>query len=400
MMDERLHYLTPLLRTPFHQRTHTLNRLHSWAPWAGYTTALAFDDVIMEYTAIRNAVSVYDLCPMRKYRITGPGALAYLNRLTLRDVAKLAIGRVHYTAWCDEHGKLLDDGTLFRYAETNFLLCCQEAHLPWLLDSAFGFDVDVADATKDIAALSLQGPCSCAVLKLAGLTAVEKLKPFEMGAFATNGGVPLTVSRTGFTGDLGYELWTSPDHALALWDQLFEAGALHGIRAVGTSALNMARIEAGFIITNFDFTAAEQAVRDDRARSPIEMGLEWMIDFDKGHFNGRRALREEKRRGTSKWALVGLDIEGNVSAENSLVYHAKTREVGYITAALWSPAAKRNIALAMLERPYHSEKAGNLWVEIYAPRELMYHKLMVRARITDRPFYNTARRRETPPADF
>ena len=144
---------------------------------------------------------------------------------------------------------------------------------------------------------------------------------------------------------------------IAPWNSgiiLFEAGALYGIRPIGTNALNMARIEAGFIITNMDFVAAEQAVRGDRARSPFEMGLEWMIDFDKGHFNGRRALLEEKTKGTSKWALVGLDIEGNVSAEHSLIYHNKKREVGHITAAIWSPTTKRNIALAMLERPYHA----------------------------------------------
>lgn len=398
--DPHLHYLTPLARTPFHARTAALNKLDSWGPWAGYTTALAFDDVTMEYTAIRNAVSVYDLTPMRKYRITGPDAVAYLNRLTVRDVAKLGVGRAHYTAWCDESGKLVDDGTVFRHEAESFLLCCQEAHTPWLQDSAFGFDVVVNEVTEDIAALSLQGPCSCAVLKRCGFAGVERLRPFGITTATFGQGVGLTISRTGFTGDLGYELWTAPEHAVALWDLLFEAGAIHGIRAVGTSALNMARIEAGFIITNMDFIAAEQAVRNDRARSPFEMGLDWMIDFDKGHFNGRRALLDEKRRGSSKWALAGLDIEGNVPAESSLIYHKKSREVGYITAALWSPSAKRNIALAMIERPYHKPHVGDLWVEIYALRELQYHKLMVKARVTDRPFYNPARRRATPPADF
>jgi aminomethyltransferase len=141
-------------------------------------------------------------------------------------------------------------------------------------------------------------------------------------------------------------------------------------------------------------------VRNDRTRSPFEMGLDWMVDFDKGHFNGRRALVDEKTHKTSKWALVGLDIDGNVSAENSLIYHNKTREVGHITAAVWSPTVKRNIALALVERPYHAEKSGNLWVEIYAMRELQYHKLMVRARVTERPLFSPSRRRVTPPADF
>ena len=400
MSDPRLHFKTPMLRSPFHERTAALNKLNSWGPWAGYTTALAFDDVTMEHCAIRNSATVYDLTPMNKYRVTGTDAPAYLNRLMIRNAAKLKVGHVHYTSWCDEHGRLLDDGTLFRHGETDYLLCCQERHLPWLLDSAIGFDVAIADVAEEIAALSLQGPCSCAVLRQAGFAKAADLKPFQMAEFAFGASGQLTISRTGFTGDLGYELWTTPDRALELWDLLFEAGALYGIRAIGTNALNMARIEAGFIITNMDFVAAEQAVRNDRARSPLEMGLAWMIDFEKGHFNGRRALLDEKTRNSSRWALVGLDIEGNVPAEHSLIYHDKKHEVGHVTAAIWSPTVKRNIALAMLERPYDAEKSDNLWIEIYAMRELQYHKLMVGARVTERPFFNPPRRRATPPADF
>lgn len=400
MSDPRLHFRKPLLTSPFHARTSALNKLNEWGPWGGYTTVLAYDDASMEYTAIRNQASVYDLSPMVKYRITGKDAVAYLDRLMIRNIGKLKVGHVQYTAWCDDEGKLLDDGTLFRHGETDFLLCCQERHLPWLLDSAVGYDVSIAEITEEIAALSLQGPCSFAVLKRAGFGDVGKLKPFQLAQFPFAAGGELTISRTGFTGDLGYELWTTPDRALDLWDLLFEAGALYGIRAIGTTALNMARIEAGFIITNMDFVAAEQALRSGRARSPFEMGLDWMIDFDKGHFNGRRALIAEKAKGSSKWALVGLDIEGNVAADHSLIYHNKKREVGHVTAAIWSPTTKRNIALAMLERPYHDAKKDDLWVEIYALRELEYHKLMVRARVTERPFFNHPRRRATPPGEF
>ncbi|MFO0992099.1 MAG: aminomethyltransferase family protein [Hyphomicrobiales bacterium] len=400
MSDPRLHFRKPLLTSPFHARTSTLNKLNEWGPWGGYTTVLAYDDASMEYTAIRNQASVYDLSPMVKYRITGKDPVAYLDRVMIRNIAKLKLGHVQYTAWCDDEGKLLDDGTLFRHGGTDFLLCCQERHLPWLLDSAIGYDVSVTEITEEIAALSLQGPCSFAVLKRAGFAGVERLKPFQLAQFPFAGGGELTISRTGFTGDLGYELWTTPDRALDLWDLLFEAGALYGIRAIGTTALNMARIEAGFIITNMDFIAAEQAIRAGRARSPFEMGLDWMIDFDKGHFNGRRALLAEKTKGTSKWALVGLDIEGNVAADHSLIYHNRKREVGRVTAAIWSPTTKRNIALAMLERPYHDAKKDDLWVEIYALRELEYHKLMVRARVTERPFFNHPRRRATPPGEF
>jgi aminomethyltransferase len=395
--DPRLHYLQPLRQTPFHPRTTAANRLSEWGPWAGYVSALSYGDAEMEYTAIRNGASVYDLCPMVKYRIAGPGAVAYLDRLTVRNVAKLSVGAVHYTVWCDDAGKVLDDGTLFRFGEDDFLLCCQERHLPWLLDAAEGFGVTVTEITEEIAALSLQGPCTASVLIAAGFD-VSALKPFRIARFDFGGG-ELRVSRTGFTGDLGYELWVDPAQALALWDHLMAAGAPWGIRPIGTHALNVARIEAGFIITNMDFVPSEQALREDRVRSPFELGLDWLIDWEKGHFNGRRALLEERKAG-SKWAMVGLDIDGNIDTDGSLIYHNKTREVGYITAAVWSPTTKRSIAIAQVQRPYHSLKRDNLWVEVYARRELQYAKLMLKAEVVDRPFFNPPRRRATPPGAF
>ena len=400
MKTTQLHFRTPLLSSPFHARTSAANKLNHWGPWAGYTTALAFTDESMEYTAIRNQAGIYDLTPMVKYQITGPDAEGYLNRLTLRDVNKLRPGHVHYTAWCDDQGKLLDDGTLFHLTSGIYMLCCQERHLPWLLDSAIGFDVSVKEISEDIAALSLQGPCAYAVLERAGFAEAKTLKPFQLAEFKLGRAGKVMISRTGFTADLGYELWTTTDRALELWDLLMDAGALHGIRPFGSNALNMARIEAGFMIANMDFICAATALRPDRTRSPHDMGLEWMIDFDKGPFNGRAALKREHETGTTQWAFVGLDIEGNVEAEHSLIYSDKKHEVGHITAAIWSPATKRNIALAMLRRPYHAEKSQNLWVEIYALRELEYHKLMVKAAVVPRQFFNPARRRATPPGLF
>lgn len=391
------HYKQPLQRSVFYPRMEAANVLAEWGNWGGYISALAYDDPEMEYTAIRNGASVYDLTPMVKYAVQGPDALAYLNRLTVRNVARLAVGAVHYTIWCDDAGKILDDGTLFRLAENSFLICCQERHLPWLSDSAIGYNVTVAEVTENIAALSLQGPCSANVLRKMGF-AIDTLKPFRMVDLPFESG-NLRISRTGFTGDLGYELWCNPADALALWDGLMEAGAPWGIRPIGTHALDMARIEAGFIITNMDFIPADQALREDRVRSPFELALDWMIDWDKGHFNGRRALLAEKAKG-SRWALVGLDIEGNVSTEGSIIYHDKKHEVGHITAAVWSPTTKRNLAIAQLERPYDAAKSGNLWVEVYALRELQYVKLMLKATPTKRPFFNPARRRATPPGKF
>ncbi|MEX0969346.1 MAG: aminomethyltransferase family protein [Paracoccaceae bacterium] len=391
------HYKQPLQRSAFYARMEAANVLAEWGNWGGYVSALAYDDHEMEYTAIRNGASVYDLTPMVKYSVQGADALAYINRLCVRDAAKLAVGAVHYTIWCDDAGKILDDGTLFRLGADDFLVCCQERHLPWLNDSAFGYNVTITEVTEEIAALSLQGPCSANVLRAMGF-AIDTLKPFRMVDLPFEGG-KLRISRTGFTGDLGYELWCDPAHALALWDGLMAAGAPWGIRPIGTHALDMARIEAGFIITNMDFIPADQALREDRVRSPFELALDWMIDWDKGHFNGRRALLAEKAAG-AKWALVGLDIEGNVSTEGSIIYHDKKHEVGHITAAIWSPTTKRNLAIAQIKRPYDDAKSGNLWVEVYALRELQYVKLMLKATPTKRPFFNPARRRATPPGQF
>lgn len=389
------HYETPLLTTPFHARTMAANRLWAWGNWGGYVTALNFGDVAMEHSAIRNTATVYDLSPMIKYRITGPEAGAYLNRLTLRNAEKLAVGAVHYTAWVNDAGHMLDDGTLFRLGPQDYRLCCQERHLPWLLDSAFGFDVALHEETEDLAALSLQGPTSAEILRLAGFD-VSNLKPFRMAQFQL-GTMPVLISRTGFTADLGYELWVPPSSALPLWDCLFAAGSLHGLRPIGSEALNIARLEAGLIITGYDFIPAMICEREDRLRSPLEMGLGWMIDWDKGHFTGRAALLAQREVGP-KWAFVGLDIDGNVSAEGAILYQDKQREVGVITGACWSPTLKRNIALAQILASHADGK--NIWAEIYALRELHYEKIMMRARIVDRPFFTHARRRTTPPERF
>ena len=384
------------LETPFHPRLEALSQQNDWYSWAGYKAPHSLWDEELEYFAIRSQAALFDISPMVKYRIEGPDAEAFCNRLTLRDVAKLRPGRVHYTAWCDEHGNVLDDGTLFRLSQERFRLCCQERHLPWLMDSAIGFDVEVAEETQGVAGLALQGPTAFGVLRDAGFAGVERLKPFDIADFAHERGT-VTISRTGFTGDLGYELFVPAGEALSLWDRLMEGGAPHGIRAIGYGALNRARIEAGFIVANADFVTAEQAIRADRVRQPDEIGLGWMIDEEKGHFNGRRAILDARRSGRLRHVLVGLEIEGNVPAEHAIVYHKRSREAGLVTAAIWSPTAKRNIALASLERPFGDTVVDDLWVEIYAMRELQYVKLMKRARVVERPFVKLARRSATPP---
>jgi aminomethyltransferase len=400
MNDLRHHFRTPLMRSPFHPRVAAANVLNAWAPWAGVTTALNFGDVAMEHSAIRNSASLYDISPMIKYAIEGPEAAAYLDRLTLRRASGLPVGAVQYTAWCNDAGHVLDDGTLFRLGEDRFRLCCQERHLPWLQDSAIGFDLSIRDETEAIAGLSLQGPTSFAVLSAAGGADLASLKPFRLAEVHLGPAGPVMVSRTGFTGDLGYEIWTTPDRALDLWDHLMAEGAPHRLRPVGTEALNIARIEAGFIIANMDFVCAEQVLRPDRARQPDEIGLGWMVDLDKGPFNGRNAIRAARAGDTLRWALVGLDIDGNVPAEGAELYLDGKKAVGQVTAAAWSPTTKRNLALAQIRRPWHRDAGDRLRAEIYALRELQYHKLMLPARIVDRPFFNPKRRRATPPGMF
>ncbi len=357
------HFKQPLLKTPFHDRARALSQVDSFIAWSGYTTVDVFTTVEQEYFAIRNATTLYDLTPMVKYRVAGPDAVAYLNRLVTRNLAKLKADRVAYCVWCDDAGHILDDGTVFRLGENEYRLCTAERQLDWLLDSAIGFDVEIGEVTEQIAALAMQGPTSCAVLKAAGLAGVERLKPFEIGHFSL-AGTPLMVSRTGFTGDLGYELWMAPEAAEMTWDALMAAGRSRGIRAIGSQALNIARIEAGFLSPHVDFVSAEQTIRPGRDRSPLELGLAWLIDFDKGHFTGRRALLAERASGPRR-RLVGLDVVGNKPAHNALLYAAANgkREIGSVSSATWSPTCKRNIALAMVDAPYF-RTGTTVWADI------------------------------------
>ena len=393
------HFKQPLLKTPFHERARALAQTDSFIPWAGYTTVDVFTTMEQEYFAIRNAATLYDLTPMVKYRIAGPDAVPYLNRLVTRDIAKLKPDRVAYCVWCNDAGHLIDDGTVFRLRKDDYRICTAERQIDWLLDSAIGFDVEIAEITEQIAALAVQGPTSCAVLKAVGLRGVEQIKPFEIGYFSL-GAHSLTVSRTGFTGDLGYELWMEPEAAQDVWDALMTAGRSRGIRAIGSQALNTARIEAGFLLPNVDFVSAEHTIRTGRDRSPLELGLSWLVDLNKGHFTGRRALLAEKIRGSSR-RLVGLDIAGNKPAHNALLYtdDRGKREIGSVTSATWSPTCKRNIALAIVDAP-HFQIGSTVWAEIYLNRELVWERRMSRAQVVERPFFAPERRRATPPAEY
>lgn len=387
---------TMMLQTPFHSRIVAACEINQWSDWKGYTTPEAYTEVEQEYFAIRNSTGVFDITPMTKYRITGPDAEAFLNRLVTRDIRKIKLGRVGYTVWCDDAGQVMDDGTIFHLGENDYRLCAYTRLIDWMMWSALGFDVSIVDETADVAALAVQGPTSCSILKAMGLDGIENLKPFGINTY-TFAGSQLMVSRTGFTGDLGYELWVEPNKAEILWDTLFSAGENFGIRPIGGAALELARIETGFLQAGTDFVPAEDTVRMGRSRSPFELGLGWLVSFDKPIFNGRRALLEEKKKG-SRYRFVYLDVEGNKPAEHSFIYKGN-KEVGTVTSAAWCPTAKSNLAFAQVEAKY-GKPGEQLIAEIYYQRELQWTKVLAKCTVIEKPVFDSPRRRQTPAPDY
>jgi len=382
----------------FHERQSALNIREAWSSWNGYKFADYYYDLEYEYFCIRNSCGTYDICPMQKYFVEGADAEAMLNRMVTRDISKLRENRVTYVCWCTDEGRMIDDGTIFKLGPEKFMLTCGSPSLAWLKKASVGFpSLTITDMSDDIAALSLQGPTSCAVLKAMGLDGIDTLKPFNIARFPFAGG-SLMVSRTGFTGDLGYELWIEPGLALALWDALYAAGENYGIQPYGESATNMARLEAGFIMPDMEFNEALKTVHFRHDQTPFELNLGWLVDFKKPHFNGRKALLEDRQKGPA-YTLVRLDIEGNKVADGSWIYRDRgcRNDVGYVTSAMWSPAVKANIALAMIQTEHLQD---NLWAEIYYEKELRHYEKIARCTVSEQPFWSPARARATPPADF
>ncbi|CUH46320.1 FAD-dependent oxidoreductase [Ruegeria atlantica] len=278
----------------------------------------------------------------------------------------------------------------FHLGDNDWRLCCQEQMLTWLLDAAWGFDVSVVDETHSIAGLSLQGPTSYAVLEAAGLD-VSQLKPFDLAHVDHD----LMISRTGFTGDLGYELWCDWDKAEALWDRIWTGGAHQGLRAIGYEAVNLARIEAGFLTAGVDFQPVHATERLHRGQTPFELGLGRLVDFNKGHFNGRRELLSKRENPRS--LLMRFDVEGFKPSEGSLIYNRRKKEIGHITSGIWSPTAKRNIALAHVRMPDAGRSSG-LQAEIYTLQEGKWDTRMARLTPVTKAFFAPPRARATPPA--
>ena len=389
-----------LKRTPFHERTAQLCLPQNWRRWAGYIAVGSYDlGVEREYWAIRNGAALIDVSPLMKYLIEGPDAAALLHRVTPRNIHKMAVGQVGYTGWCDEEGKLLDDGTVTRLAEQSFRLTSAEPNLRWLSMNAVGMQVSITEVTDRMAALSLQGPRSRDVLNRCCGTPVEGLKYFRM-APNTIDGRPVSISRTGYTGDLGYEIWMDAADALPLWDALLAGGSDYGITPCGILAMDMARVEAGLFMLDVDYTAATHAWIPGQKSSPYEMGLGWTVNLDKpGYFVGRRALEREAKAG-SAWKLVGLEVDWEgleqlygavglppqipaMAVRGSLPVMKDGTQVGYASTSTWSPVLKKYIALVHLERP-HYEPGTRVSLEI----TVEHHRRHAPGTVVALPFYD------------
>ena len=394
--DRDTTFSSPLFRSPFYDFFAAQEAEGNWYNWNGYKSPTILSDEELEYFSIRSTCSVFDITPLNKYRIVGPQAEEFLNKLTVRNVSKQNVATVKYTLWCDQQGFVIDDGTLFRFSDSDFRLCSQEKHLPWLIDTSHGFDVEIIDESKGICGISLQGPTSAAILRLLDVNGIDNLKPFHLTQTKISN-IPVMISRTGFTGDLGYEIFMKNGVAHKFIERVWNAGTNYGLTAIGYNALNMARIEAGYIVANIDFISSDHAVRPNRCRRPDDLGLGWLVDLKKGFFNGKRAILKSKFEDSSAFKIYALEIDGKEPAEGSIIYYNKKDEVGTVTSAIWSPMTKKSIAIAQLKLDSSKSEMENLWVEIYSLKELQYHKLMKKVSIVKPPFINLARRFSCPP---
>ena len=369
--------------TAFHPRTADLNRKMQWREWSGYFASSVYADFHdIEYNAIREAAAVIDVSPLFKYRVSGPDAGRLVDRVITRDATKLAPGVVHYTPWCDEHGKVIDDGTVHHLDDGSYRWTAADPQLRWLRMNAAGLDVEIAEETEAVAALALQGPLSRAVLEAATGDSFADLRYFRRRPATFRSGrtrIPVDVSRTGYTGDLGYELWIPAEHAVAVWDALIAAGDAYGVRPAGMVALDVVRLEAGLILIEVDYTSARHALNPEQNYSPYEIGLGRLVSFDKGDFVGRLALEREQRAGGPGRRLVGLqldwyDIEALYTAQDlppaisptvdrsPVPVFAGGRQVGKATSHGWSPILKQAIALASVP-PRYEDVGTKLEVE-------------------------------------
>ncbi len=371
---------------------------HAWRRWAGHLVASSYElSHEREYHAIRSAAALFDVSPLYKYRVRGKDAARLLDHVMTKNIRTLQVGQVAYTPWCDAAGKVLDDGTVARLDETSFRVTAAEPNLRWLEDNARGLDASIEDVSESVAALSLQGPAARAIL--GGI----ELKYFRLKD-AELGGIPVTISRTGYTGDLGYEIWMEKEKALAVWDALIEAGTPHGMAPAGMLALDVARIEAGLMLIDVDYVPARKAFIEGQTSSPYELDLGWAVDLKKERFVGREALAAEAAR-APQWRFVGIEIEWEslerlyaevglatrvpgAAWRTSVPIYAGAEQAGYATSGAWSPLLKKYIALAHLGAA-HAAPGTQLEIEI----TVEHRRKRANARVVKKPFFDPERKR-------
>jgi aminomethyltransferase len=394
--------------TAFHERTFQLCASLNYREWSGYYAVSSYEPHHEhEYNAIRNAAALIDISPLFKYRVSGKDATRLVDRIITRDLAKVSVGQVIYTPWCDEHGKVIDDGTVSRLEQDTYRWTAADPSLRWFTQNAAGMDVHVEDISESLAALALQGPTSGRLLKsLVKGADVENLKYFRVTR-GTIAGVDVEISRTGYTGDLGYEIWVGAEHALAVWDALMDAGRAFDIHPAGMLALDVARIEAGLLLIEVDFNSSKKALIDDQKYSPFELGLGRLVHTNKNRFIGQAALLAEKKRGSAR-EIVGLEIDwpeverlyenvglppavSPIASRVAVPVFKDDAQVGKATSSTWSPVLKKMIALATVKQP-HARLGSQLDFEITV--EAKRHR--VRARVVKTPFFNPRRKTVTP----
>ncbi len=392
--------------TPFHARTSELCTSLFYKDWAGYYTVCSYDTTHdREYYALRNAAGLIDVSPLFKYEVSGKDAAEFLSRVMASNVSKLKVGQCAYLCWCDDHGKVLDDGTVFRLADTHYRVAAAEPTYSWLIRQSRRFDVNIEDSSDRFGTLSLQGPNSRDILRNISDADVDTLPYFEL-TNAKLDDVDVVISRTGYTGDLGFEVWVERDHALKVYDAIMDAGRDYRIQPVGLDAMDITRIEAGYIMNGVDYFSANTCAIEARKSTPYEIGLGWTVDLDRGPFIGQDALRADKEKGP-EWSTVGLvydwpaferlfnefglppQLPGGAWRSAIPVYDKKGKQVGQATSGTWSAILKDNLALAMVKSAY--AKPGTvLQIEV----TVEYERRRVPAVVTKTPFFDPPRKRE------
>ena len=393
--------------TPFHERTLALCESLNYREWSGYYTVSVYEmHHEHEYNAIRNSAALIDISPLYKYRVTGPDATRLVNRIITRDINKVAVDQVIYCCWCDSEGKVIDDGTITRLGENEYRWTAADPSLRWFQQNALGLDVQLEDISEQLAALALQGPTSGKLLHAAAEVSIANLKYFRV-AHGKIAGVPVDISRTGYTGDLGYEIWVPWNDAVKVWDKLMAMGKLFDIHPAGMIALDIARIEAGLILIEVDYTSSKRALIDSQRYSPSEIGLGKLIDLKKESFVGREALAAEAKDGPER-LLVGLEIDWNeveavyekigmapqvpsMASRVAVPVYRGGRQVGKATSTTWSPTLKKMIALACVGRP-HSALGTTLHIEMTVEAQ----RKSVAAKVVPMPFFNPPRKTSVP----